>query len=312
MYILQPIERLQIDKAIKLGNAYLIPFFTNPTEITFSGDFTEGECINIFEMVGVLQATTSLKSLRTPYLIYEFNHDIKIVNGTPKEHFDFTEKISLNSNRYFDPIRVELCDMNDTHSLPGRPGVYNNYLYSFVYDFDQGKGWEMLGDIISYYSKGLGMYLDVEFFDDFAWYLDSRTDIISKVCKVSYNRLNEAMYFENIESKLIYITSTFESLASSTYMRFQDMKKILVPFTSDSRTDYQNKIAWFKELSEVRKEVVHNGKRLIDFMEKDKIEELFDLLQTYLVEIIRNIYKSDVRDFEQLKMKKIEIYNRLP
>jgi len=310
MYVLQPIERIQLDYAIKLKDAYLIPFFRNPTEVSFSGDFSVEECNTVIEIVSVLRATFMSK-VESCFIIYKYDVDVEIFRKSPQEQFYYTEQISIISNRYIDPVRIEQCNLNNIHMLPGRPGAYKNYLYCYFYDLDEGKPYEILGDVTTFYSKGIGLYIDDSSFTDFDWYFDDRTDIISGVCKVAYNRLSEAMYFENTESKLIYLTSTFETLASPSYLKFQYMRKRLCPFISNDMKEYLANTDWFKKLSDIRTEVVHNGKRLSEFMTKSNVKNLFYEMQGKLVNVIINIYDSGVHDFDEMYLKKVELYNKL-
>lgn len=309
MYVIMPIQRLMLHRVEKIGGAYLIPPFDNADFLLYSSKvdyYMRCKVKSIMNGFKVFEGNI----IRAAFMMYETERVFDYENNDIKANEEIAYLLGYDANKYLNTIRLSFCNINKPEELPGRPGYYDGFYQCFVYDSGKDLYYHISGGIANIFYKGIGLYYD-EIVDEYDWYFDNRNDETALACKKAINRVNEILYFENTNIKLIYILTTYESLASRCYVQFQKMKATLLPFIVENKNEYNELSEWFKEISDLRTELVHNGKDLFDLLSYQDIKFTLNKLIGYLINIIQEIYSTKVKTYEQLISKKKELYENL-
>ena len=93
-------------------------------------------------------------------------------------------------------------------------------------------------------------------------------------------------------------------MSGQKYMRFQDRKKRIISYISNSQHQYDvlNHQFYFYS-KEVRTEIIHKGKNLIDMIPLNKINSLLQNLLLLIYDFFRNHHYGSTRN--SLKSKNI-------
>lgn len=310
MKFIIPIKNLFIEEFINLENVWFLPSRLYDQEHSpfdeeeISKDTVE-QIYNIlnncaYEYMQHYQEY-SIAILEYPFTVEEFN------SNAPMNDFYTLEKVCYRVDRALDQIRLKKCNFLNKEMLPGIAGIIENYQCGIVVNMETNYSREMLGKVYGIHClPGIGLEVDSYDigFDEESKYLfrSDRTDPIFFKCRNAITRINEAYYFNNINTSFVYLMSTLDMLASDNYIRFSKVKTNIVSFIATNKSEYHNKCHKLREISEdIRTDIVHNGKNLYDIIENEyEINKLLGFIVGIIIDYCINVIKLEIYNEDEL------------
>lgn len=213
-------------------------------------------------------------------------------------------------DRIFDFIRVKFCRMDIPVMNPGLPGLLpDGFSGIILIDPEDFSHYRIVASRFYGLSmvNGLGLELDSQQIDslcndnEFTILFDNSVSYASVLCKTALRRLSEAMYIPNLDSKFIYLMTTLETLASPNWIPFSKVKPRILPFIARSKQEYHFMSEELRIFSEdIRTEIVHNGKTLIE-IRKGEYNKILLCLQSYIANFVFGVEHSKCKTNEELE-----------
>ena len=271
-YFLIPITNLIIKQNLVFKDTIIIPIYqTKQVE----------ECKEIYpEIYSIITTNQTFYNHSCEYLL-----NIAFVKTSIQHPCDSDFELSINIvNRALDYIRFSFCRLDLRDTLPGIPGIVDNARYSFFYNSEN--------DTLSkfslspyFYSLQPGIGLDLDYLIDYEnediykIFNSSRTDEVYTEYRYILSRACFSFHITDLNRCFCYLFSTVERMGGQKYMRFQDRKKRIISYISNSQHQYDvlNHQFYFYS-KEVRTEIIHKGKNLIDMIPLNKINSLLQNL----------------------------------
>lgn len=321
MKVILPIGNLNVETISKSGKTIFIPkYFYHDYELNIEGstlDKDELDLVNsVLDAIEVKKSneyysnTLALTEVEISEKEFEFSN--------ADNDFLLLERISFEVNRELDCIRLQKCHYFNKQELIGIPGITGSFMIGKIIDIDKGLHRDVLGNVyLTYVVPGIGLSeVDIsvrETDKEHSIYFSNREDEVYLKCRNALTRVNEAFYFPNVNTSFIYLMSTIEMLASSEYMRFQDVKPKIVTIISNNRNQYHEKSKELFEISKkYRTEVVHNGKSLSTlFDDEKKMLKLLNYLMIMIIQYCEKVIELDILTYndlnEYITKKQIEL-----
>ncbi len=213
-------------------------------------------------------------------------------------------------DRVLDIIRVMYCRMDNPLMNPGLPGLTpSGYSAVAIVRPDDSKRYRIIGTRLYGLTlvNGLGLELDNYEIDsifknssllDIA--LNCSNKYVPLLCKSILKRLSEAMYIPLIDSKFTYLMTTLEIIASPKYINFKKVKSKITPLIANNKQSYHQLSEELRVLSEeIRTEIVHNGKSLVE-IQKDNYKKILLNLQSIIVKCAIAMSQSGCESIENI------------
>ncbi len=310
MKFIIPVENLSVEGFINIENVcFLPPYLYDEEQLPFDVHDVSSEIIE--QIYNILNNCAykykenyqkySIAILEYPFTEEEFN------NNVPVKDFYTLEKICYKVDRALDQIRLNKCNFLNKEMLPGIAGIIGKYQRGIVVNMENNYSREMLGKVYGIYSlPGIGLEIDsydIEC-DEIhkKLFKTDRIDPVFLKCRNAIARINEAYYFNNLNTSFVYLMSTLEMLASDNYMQFKKVKTNIVAFIATSKSDYHKKCEELRGTSEcIRTEIIHNGKSLYDIMDTNsEINKLLGFLVDTIVAYCENVVELEIYDENEL------------
>lgn len=315
MKVIVPINNFIIDKSFTLNEIY----FMNPEEaeevlrlkqksdieIT---DLGEGRfSTTTQEITGVITGKDTNSLFGKTLAIVDEVPDIYNKSLNVEERKNFLSSVIEKVNRTLDFIRIYYCNVANQLELPGIPSVLEDgfSLVLLLNPTDENMYKVLVERLYGLrVVDGMGLMYDVkDIIDDPIFYtlFSEEEDEISLLCKSIIKRVNEAMYIPDIDSRFIYLMSTIETLASPKYIGFGDVKKKIGPIICENKQRYHEFGREMRDVSQnLRTEIVHNGKSLVELKPND-YKRLLVNLQGLLVRTILEITSNSIKSYDELE-----------
>lgn len=301
MRFIIPIENLFVEGFVNLENIWFLPsYLYDEEELPFDADDIGNEIIEqVYNILNncAYEYKENYQQYSIAILEYPFTEE-EFSNNAPIEDFYTLEKVCYKVDRALDQIRLSKCNFLNKEMLPDIAGIIGKYQRGIVVNTENNYSREMLGKVYGIYSlPGIGLEIDgydIECDEVHKkLFKTDRNDPVFLKCRNAITRINEAYYFNNLNTSFVYLMSTLEMLASDNYMQFKKVKTNIVAFIATSKSDYHKKCEKLRGISEdIRTEIIHNGKSLYDIM--DNNSETNKLLG-FIVDTIINYCESVVR-----------------
>lgn len=312
MKFIIPIQNLVIDSIIELDNIIILPAHFEIEDDLIEDDFLSPDkrdsILNTLNLCAK-EYVQFYSSYVVALFEYPFSSD-KFSQNIPIEEFAFLEKICYKVDRALDYLRLTQCYFGNREILPGIPGIIGNFRRGIVIDVENKLSRELLGHVYNIYTNpGIGLYVDFINNNDSFYKIMSdinRTDVVYNTCRGALARVNEAMYFNNINTSFVYLMSTLEMLASHEYIQFKKVKTYILAFVATNKTDYYQKSERLKNISKtIREQVVHNGKNLYDlFDDHNEASKLLNFLTELIVLYCEQVITLNIKDFDTLVIER--------
>lgn len=316
MKFIIPIPNLYLEQFILLENIWILPpHLYNKEELPFITSRTSNEVIEeIFNILNncFYEYEKNFKEYSIAILEYPFTIE-EFTNNVPLNDFYTLEKVCYEVDKSLDQIRLLKCNFLSKETLPGLPGIIKGFRYGIVANMETNQCREVLGEVCHInYLPGIGLDIDtydIEFNEEYnILFKKERDDEVFKKCRHALRRINEAYYFNNVNTSFIYLMSTLEMLPSSEYMDFQKVRTRILPFVATSKTEYNYKCDRLKNIYQnIRTQIVHNGKSLYDIIDNsNELNELLSFLVSTIIQycvvvVTLDICDSDTIDEERKK-----------
>ena len=230
---------------------------------------------------------------------------VKTNNQQPCET-DFEFAINI-VNRALDYIRFSFCRIDLRDTLPGIPGIVDNTRYSFFYNHDNNTLSKFsLSPYFYSLQPGMGLELDYlinyENEDIYKILNSSRTDEVYKEYRSILSRAYFSFHITDLNRCFCYLFSTVERMGGQKYMRFQERKKRIISYISNSQHQYDvlNHQFYFYS-KEVRTEIIHKGRNLSDMIPLHKITSLLQNLLLLIHDFCIAVISSDITSMTELE-----------
>lgn len=310
MKFIIPIENFYVEEFINLENVWFLPphLYDQEQLSSDAGDISNEIIEQIYDILNncAYEYKQSYQEYSVALLEYPFTVE-EFENNAPVEDFYILEKVCYKVDRALDIIRLNKCNFLDKEMLPGIAGIIGSYQRGIVVDMETNYSREMLGKVYGvYYLPGIG--LDIDNFDIQCdevhnnLFKTERNDPVFLRCRNAIARINEAYYFNNLNTSFVYLMSTLEMLASDNYMQFKKVKTNIVAFIAADKSDYHVKCDKLRYISEeIRTEVIHNGKSLYDIMDNNsEIKKLLGFLVHTITKYCENVVELEIYDDDDL------------
>lgn len=310
MKFIIPISNLYLEGVIKLENVLFLPNqLYNEEHLPFDTNDIRHEIIEqIYNILNncAYEYNQSFKEYSIAILEYPFTEE-EFNNDVPEKDFYALEKVCYKVDRALDQIRLNKCNFLNKEMLPGIAGIIGNYQRGIVVDMGNNYSREMLGRVYGIYClPGIGLDIDSDDIDrdevDKNLFKSERNDPVFMKCRNAITRINEAYYFNNLNSSFVYLMSTLEMLASDDYIQFKKVKTNIIAFIATNKSDYHNRCDKLRTISEViRTEIVHSGKNLYDIVNDNyELNRLLGFLVDTIVTYCENVVALEIYDENQL------------
>ncbi|PPB08843.1 hypothetical protein [Brevibacillus laterosporus] len=331
MKVIVPISNLSIDRPFNLCNIRFEPELPDDIYLGIKDvdpisyyETEEGEVLNWnLRDMNTFVTDVDIEEISNMTLaIFDFDYNYEdLYEHSHEDDLMLISRISEKVDRALDVIRVHYCNVNNLMTCPGISGLLPNGYSAVIalYPDDEANYRILTGKIYgSLIVGGIGLSLeDREIFtlmdeEKFSKIVsDQSNDYVPLTCRNALKRLSEAMYIPNVNSKFIYLMTTLETIASPKYLAFQKVKGKLLPFISESKKQYDELSDYMRFLSEdLRTEVVHNGKDLIQIRGAKYKTDLFNI-QSFIVRCVDYMYSSACKSIDELESYRTELRKKL-
>ncbi|NFI19527.1 MULTISPECIES: hypothetical protein [unclassified Clostridium] len=310
MKFIIPIENLLVEGFINLENiCFLPPYLYDEQQLPFNvGDIGNEIIEQTYDILNncAYEYKENYQKYSIAIVEYPFTEE-EFDNNVPIQDFYTLEKACYKVDRALDQIRLSKCNFLNKEILPGIAGIIGKYQRGIVVDMVNNYSREVLGKVYGIYSlPGIGLEIDtydIEYDEVNRKLFDTdRIDSVFLKCRNAITRINEAYYFNNLNTSFVYLMSTLEMLASDNYMQFKKVKTNIVAFIATSKSDYHKKCEKLRGISEdIRTEIIHNGKSLYDVMDNNsEINKLLGFLVDTIVKYCESVVSLEIHDENEL------------
>ncbi len=306
LYIL-PIERFSINQKTRIQNLVVYPSGSVDIDELFQGIFYSDEesktrYLNKLNYLKKNTLIAFLSSSPTKYP-YQSEQNLTLLNYA----IDYVTPI-------LDFIVFNYCHIHNNRNLPGRVG-----------QIETGETILLLSHIIApriirekintntiTIGKGLDI-LDLDILDNYHL-LKSDIDEAGNIARQALRMYTKIIESNSNTEKFIQIMILFEFIASpDRFEKFQYVKTKIASHIAKNACQYHEICHEFKgytggvKENGLRTQIVHQGKRLEELLDKDQIKELFRKLQRYLFFCIFDLldnYNKKWEFIENFRMRK--------
>lgn len=314
-----PVANFMIEKMFKLGDF----IFSPPYDALINEEDPYTDTLNKEEfeqarlLVNEVDKIAPSIGLNSSFIIFE-DESIKV--NSIQDSFLLVNQISAKADSALDYFRLQECRVGKYDTLPGIAGItINGFKVVFQFDYESNQMFQHPGEVSFMVRAGIGLMPSSE--PDKKIYSDplyiccygDRNDEVFNTCKNALRRVSEAMYMNNLSTAFIYLMSTIEMIASPEYIKFQEAKKKILPFISESKGRYENLSDYLFDLSKnKRTDMVHNGKSIYQLYDSMALieNELFKLTGI-IVQYVEEVIKLDIKTREELETKRLELKSSL-
>lgn len=231
---------------------------------------------------------------------------IKTDNHQPCEA-DFELAITI-VNQALDYIRFSFCRLDIRDTLPGIPGIVDNNRYCLFYN-SENNTLSKFPLSPYFYSLQPGIGLDLDYLIDYEneeiykVFNSPRTDEVYTEYRYILSRACYSFHITELNRCFCYLFSTVERMGGQNYMRFQDRKKRIISFISNSQHQYDilNHQFYFYS-KEVRTEIIHKGKNLSDMIPLNKINSILQDLLLLIHDFCVAVISSEITTMSALEI----------
>lgn len=314
MKFIIPIQNLIIENIYILDEIILIPhkFFDELEDYLNNCSLDKGCLDKIIEVLEICkyEYIKNYSNYVVALLNYPFSNK-QFESNIPTEEFIFLEELCYKVDRALDYFRLSYCHFNKLELLPGIPGIVENFRKGVVVDVENNRCRELLGNVYNIYvNPGIGLYVDsmdgLTQSIDYKLLFCGRTDEVYNRCRMAISRVNQALYFNNVNASFVYLMSTLDMLASENYLGFQKVKTCIISFVATNKKDYYEKCEELKKISkDIRTEIVHNGKSLYDLYSSNKeINTMLNYLTWIILLYCEKVIELGIEDFASLDIER--------
>jgi hypothetical protein len=315
-----PVANFFIESAFKLGDFIFSPsfeFLQNGYEEVSTDTLTEEEFNDIYIFIESIQKSHPHIAINSSFIIFQ---DEFIEVSSIEESFLLVNRLAEKANKSLDIFRINECQIGNYETLPGIAGIsIDGFQTIFQRHPDSGEISILNGKVSFMIRDGIGLNpflepsLSIHSDPLYKCFFSDRTDIIYNTCRNALHRISEAMYMQNLNTAFIYLVSTLEMLASPDYIQFKKVKSKILPFISNSKSDYHERAKYLTDLSEnKRTDIVHNGKNIFDLYSSfNEIKRELFKLTGIIVQYVENVIKLDLKNYEELEKKRNELISLL-
>ena len=243
----------------------------------------------------------------------------RFLDGDHDFHKDVMREASEKAEAAIDIIRFNYCRLDLPESLPGRAGSFNDrssFSSAIFYDAGNNESYMIGAQLLTHLiSCGLGLNIGS---------MDSLDEIergeIGQIVRTALSLFGQAMEANSQTSKFVQAMSLLDYLSSpATFMNMKEAKKEIAVHVASDKTQYQNCLDRFQQLSgkkvgEIetgyRTLIVHRGERLENIIpDQSDRSNLFRELAQYIGKIIQDMIRmsdqnwSDMQAFREKRRK---------
>lgn len=315
--LLITVQNLHIETIVKLGEVVFIPCYNlQDDNDIFDSNISDKERrkIDIFinkNMKFIEQCAHN--SIVLAYL------DISRINNEHIDEKSILEQGCEKVNRALDFIRINYCRFNLKETLPGIPGVLDGSKIGFLVDDDTTSLKVIEGDTYNFYLQpGIGLDADLycpesdELYDVI---FSGRNDEVYLEHRAILARACDAMYITDLNRCFSYLFSSVERMGSIEYKKFEIRKKRIMAWIARDEEEYRRQNLEFLFFSkEVRTEIVHKGKDILEIVSKAKANQIINSLFLVILRYCKKTIMSQITDYNQLEIeieKRVEYFEEI-
>lgn len=309
IYIL-PLANMVIESPIQIGDFILTPSLK---VIKSKSYYTDYSLISIFKKEEFLSILSSSKLKENSLIIFK---DEYLQSTTIDQNYILINRLAQKADKALDLIRINENNFGVPEQLPGIPGITSDG-WQLIEQMNDGNITTINGKIIFLLREGIGLYpndLSSNIYQDELYNcLYEVTNEVNILFREVIHRVSESMYMNNLNTSFIYLLSTLEMLASREYLNFKKTKSKILPFISNSKTEYHNTSQHLKYISEdLRTEIIHNGKSIFDLFDNyEDVHKLLNYIKSIIIIYIKNVVNKEINSFNELEKERKKIINSL-
>lgn len=303
-YLLIPISNLVLDQVIKIDEVIIFPcYYENINTIHFDLDIKDEEIRTLKNLINLNKVLIdSCGDLGINLAMLKIQDDINCINNIDS----FLEKNIYHVNRLLDYIRIQYCNFNNKETLIGIPGLMNNYRQAFYFDNSLNLISTIKGKHILYFMQP-GIGLDISTYPGwkdnkiYSALINNRDDEVYLEFRTILSRACYSMHIIDINRCFCYLFSTVERMGSQKYCKFEERKKRIISFISDSQEEFNllsNQFYFYSK--SVRTEIIHKGKNILDIIPIAKTNEIINNLFLLIVRFSLKVINSNIYTFNDL------------
>jgi hypothetical protein len=303
-----PVKNMKIDKKYKIDNVVIYPpNSVDSAELTtYKFDFNFSDYKDEF-----FGATLICFPTEDAFDFYR--------NPMPSEKQDILNKNISFAEEKLDIIRYVFANLEACSNLPYRAGfLRDNYSAVLLYSPSM-RTFVFIKEKFVVNSNALGKGLDIKI-SNYRKYLDEYFIIFRKKCgeigevlKYAFKLYSNIVYAENSTTKFMLSISMLEYLANPyEYMKMQEVKKKIIPFVANDKTELHQLSERFKELTSMKDSqgnqigyrtcIIHNGLRIEDILKSNiEVKMLLREMQTYIAKVIGSLIKHYNKDWDEVE-----------
>ncbi|VIF60129.1 Uncharacterised protein [Clostridioides difficile] len=316
---LVPIKSFNISKKIVIGDITIYPKGKiNVEEIgKCCFDFT-------FEEIKTLFYDSVIMAIPTYYAKPLFG-----ISLLPNEKTKFINTVLETAEDVMNVMRFIFCNWDKNSNLPQRAGYIHNMISGFLLYFPTSDVYSYIFDkyVTQNYSLTNELYIDVDIsienLNKYSLVLINESYEVASIIKHAFRIYSNILYMPTSTNKFMQAMSMIEYLANPfEYVKMQDVKTKIIPFSVDSKKKYHEICERFKQLTSLKNEhneqiglrtcIVHNGKNLDQLIsESYKIDMLLRELQMYVCNFINHIIIYTKYNWDKVVKSIEEKYNQI-
>lgn len=316
---LVPIKSFNISKKFVIGDIIIYP--KGEIDVEEIGkccfDFT-------FEEIKELFYDSVIMAIPIDYAQFSFRMSLP-----PSQKTKFINTVLETAEDVMNVLRFIFCNWDKTSNLPQRAGYIHNMVSGFLVYFLTSDTYSYIFDkyVTQNYSLTNELYIDVdnsiENLNKYSLALTNSSYEVASIIKHAFRMYSNILYMPTSTNKFMQAMSMIEYLANPfEYVKMQDVKTKIIPFSVDSRKKYHEVCERFKELTSLKNEnneqiglrtcIVHNGKNLEQLIsESYQIDMLLRELQMYVCNFINHIIIYTEYNWDKVVESIEEKYNQV-
>lgn len=315
--IIIPIDNLEMDSIIKLGETIVVP--KNYSRSLKQESNLEG-AINL-ELIKDIFNDSSVVNLNNKVAVAIFKcHFKRESDWYADKEFYLLDLLCKKVDRAMNYIILSKCNIRNQDKMPGISGIYNRFRYGQYFNIEERVINPILGRVFKLYNKSDNALILENFIpsqEDKILYdclYSERSDEVIVNCREALSRICEAMYITNYTISLTYLFDTVDML-DPTNSNINISIKHALHFLCKSKLEYYSLWNELKTLSEnFRTPLLHHGKNIYDIVStEEEIYGLFNKISNLIVDYCKVVFSTGITQFSKLdeerrdRIKKIGI-----
>ena len=299
-YYLLPVQCVLLEFVIKLGETIFFPADAREEDIIRSSlSVQEKQMLNrILEKNRARFETFG----NCAFLLISSKYDVKNIISDP----NILEIIFSEANRSLDYVRVLECPFGKPEYFLGVPGVYKTRKYLISVNDDLSVGAYVEGKEYFYsMQKGIGLDIGIKETNDEFLYkalYSSRTDEVYNIFRKYIGEACEALRIADESRCFVYLFSKVDGMGLCEEYQFTDNKKRILSIIAKNQREFDllsSELYFYSK--EIRTEVVHKGRKIVELMSLDRAKEMNQRLFNIIIKFCVAIIDTGIAKIDALK-----------